>query len=364
MTGQDFRATVNATIDAPAANQALARDLLSGTSRRPCFVVGRNEQAADLIGRLRLDGLVDDFAEPGSTWRGLATISTADLPADAIVINCSTAISPVAVQQRIRAAGNASLVSIHELISVGAGAIEQPWFVQDQRQDWRLFEAEWSDVFDSLEDEPSRQTLLDLVRYRLTADTHTMQDYTVRMQDQYFEPFLNLRSEVFVDAGGFDGDTTEEFCRRYPDYRKVHLFEPSQRNMRAAAIRLAAYRDIVFHQEGLSDQPGGMTFDAEAGSASAVTSGPGEEIQMTTLDLAVGDPVSLIKMDLEGWELTALAGCERHIRGERPKLAIAVYHRASDFRTVWRYARSIHPDYKVYLRHYTQGWSETVMFFV
>ena len=85
---------------------------------------------------------------------------------------------------------------------------------------------------------------------------------------------------------------------------------------------------------------------------------------MTTLDLAVAEPVSLIKMDLEGWELTALAGCERHIRDDRPKLAIAVYHRASDFRTVWRYARSIHPDYKVYLRHYTQGWSETVMFFV
>jgi FkbM family methyltransferase len=205
---------------------------------------------------------------------------------------------------------------------------------------------------------------LDIVRYRLTADSRIMRDYAVRLQDQYFEPFLDLRSEVFVDAGGFDGDTTEEFCRRYPDYRKVHLFEPSRQNFRAAKVRLAAYRDIVFHPEGLSDQMGNMTFDAEAGSAAAVTSGPGEDIQMTTLDIAVAEPVSVIKMDLEGWELTALAGCERHIRDERPKLAIAVYHRASDFRTVWRYARSIHPDYKVYLRHYTQGWSETVMFFV
>jgi FkbM family methyltransferase len=191
-----------------------------------------------------------------------------------------------------------------------------------------------------------------------------MRDYQVRIEDQYFEPFLDLASEVFVDAGGFDGDTTEAFCRRYPDYRRVHLFEPSARNMSAAKARLAPYRDIVFHQEGLSDRQGRMTFDAEAGSASAVTSGPGEEVQMATLDLAVAEPVSVIKMDLEGWELTALDGCERHIRQARPKLAIAVYHRASDFRTVWRYARSIHPDYRVYLRHYTQGWSETVMFFV
>jgi FkbM family methyltransferase len=364
MTRDAFRSAVEAAIDEPAANQALARDLLSGACSRPCYVVGRNSEAAGLIGTLPLAGLLDDFAEPGSTWRGLPAIATAGLPGDAIIINCSTSISPVAVEHRIKSASTATLLSIRDLISAAQGAIDQPWFVRDQREDWEASEAEWAEVFASLQDDVSRQTLLDLIRYRLTANTGFMLDYAVRIQDQYFEPFLDLRSEVFVDAGGFDGDTTEEFCRRCPDYRKVHLFEPSQANMRAAKARLAAQRDIVFHQQGLSDQTGSVTFDAEAGSASAVTSGPGEVVEMTTLDLAVAEPVSLIKMDLEGWELTALAGCERHVRQHRPKLAIAVYHRASDFRTIWRYARSMHPDYKVYLRHYTQGWSETVMFFV
>jgi FkbM family methyltransferase len=364
MTSQDFRSAVNAAIHAPPARQPLAQALLSGAAGRPCFVVGRNQQASGLIGRLPLDGLVDDFAEPGSTWRGLPAVPTAQLPADAVVVNCSTSISPVAVEQRIRAAGIDAIVSIQELICAAGGEIEQPAFVRDQREDWRLFDAEWSALFASMADEESRRTLLDVVRYRLTANTRFMQAYAVRMKDQYFEPFLDLRAEVFVDAGGFDGDTTEEFCRRCRDYRKVYLFEPSQPNMRAAKVRLEAHRDISFQQEALSDEPGSMTFDVEAGSASAVTLGPGEEVKVTTLDLAVAEPVSFIKMDLEGWELKALAGCERHIRDDHPKLAIAVYHRARDFRAVWRYACSIHPDYKVYLRHYTQGWSETVMFFV
>jgi len=363
MTRDEFRAAANAALEAPAGNQALAKDLLSGASRRPCFVIGRNTQAQDLIEKVRLDGLIDDFAEPDSAWRGLRVISTAQIPDDAVVINCSTSISPVSVGRRMRDAGKLT-ISIQEIIHATAGAMEQPWFVQDQRQDWAQFEVEWADIFASLEDDRSRQTLFDLIRYRLTADVAVMQAYAVRLKDQYFEPFLDLREEVFVDAGGFDGDTTEEFCRRYPDYRQVHLFEPSARNLAAAKTRLAGHRDIVFHTEGLSDQVGQVTFDAEAGSASAVSAGAGETVQMTTLDQALAEPVSFIKMDLEGWELTALAGCERHIRDDRPKLAIAVYHRASDFRTVWRYARSIHPDYRVYLRHYTQGWSETVMFFV
>ncbi len=364
MPQQDFRTEIEAALQAPPAALDLARDLLAGAIGRPCFVVGRNEDTAALAGRLRLAGLVDDFAKPGAQWNGLPATPIAALPADAVVINGSTSISPVAVDRRLREAGVPAVVSLHDLLAAAQGALPAPAFVAEQQADWRHASAEWSDLFDSLEDETSRQTLLDVLRYRLTADIRFMAGYRVRIEEQYFEPFLALKGETFVDAGGFDGDTTEAFCVRDPDYRRVHLFEPSPRNLGAARERLRGLRDIAFHPEALSDAPGSMRFDAEAGSASAVTSGAGQDVPVTTLDLAIAEPVSVIKMDLEGWEMKALAGGARHIRQDRPKLAIAVYHSASDFRDVWRYARSIHPDYKVYLRHYTQGWSETVMFFV
>lgn len=134
--------------------------------------------------------------------------------------------------------------------------------------------------------------------------------------------------------------------------------------MARARVRLAGRRDADFHPMGLSDGHGELAFDADAGLASAVGSGGGLNIRAAPLDALTPGPVSLIKMDLEGWEMKALAGSRRNIRDHRPKLALAVYHRASDFREIARFALEIHPDHQVYLRRYDQGWSETVMFFV
>lgn len=133
--------------------------------------------------------------------------------------------------------------------------------------------------------------------------------------------------------------------------------------MAAARKRLAMQRDIVFMNMGLSDSAGELSFDPDAGSASSVSTGGTEKIVVNTLDATVHEPVTFIKMDLEGWELHALAGCREQIKQNKPKLAISVYHHASHFREVIQWVLSIHPDYRVRLRHYTQGWSETVMFF-
>ena len=133
--------------------------------------------------------------------------------------------------------------------------------------------------------------------------------------------------------------------------------------MTAARKRLMGFRDIDYRGVGLSDAAGTLSFDAALGSASSVQSGGGQQILVDTLDHAVNEPVTFIKMDLEGWELKALVGAHKHIAQDRPKMAVAVYHQAADFRLIHEYVSSFNHGYKVHLRHYTQGWSETVMFF-
>lgn len=342
----------------------LAKRFLNEPCDAPRYAIGRNHHTEQLNALVRLHGVIDDFASGVLSWHGIPLVPTSAVPKDAIVANCSTSISPVAVLKHLSTQGLQQVVGLHELIPAACGRLAWPWFATSMRKELEENADAWDHILDFLVDETSRRTFLDVVRFRLTCDPAYMAEYTVRVQDQYFEEFMQFHDETFVDAGGFDGDTSEGFARRYPDYRKIILFEPSPKNMEAARRRLSGCRDIDFRPLGLSDVAGILGFNEGAGSASAVAASATTSIQVETLDTAVTDPVTFIKMDLEGWELKALRGSARHIANERPKLAIAVYHDSPDFRLVHQFVATFGHKYRCYLRHYTQGWSETIMYFV
>jgi FkbM family methyltransferase len=334
-------------------------------SNKNIYLIGKNYQSSEFANRYRAAGLIDDYSQSSEGWQGLPVIKTKDIQRDSIIINCVTSISPVLVTKNLKSAGYNNVVEVADLISEDGEMLSLPWFVSQQRTEIEQYSSWWRDLYAMMSDEMSKKILLDVLRFRLTANPVYMSDYEVRLKEQYFEDFMEYNEEVFVDAGGYDGDTTEEFISRYPNYKKVYLFEPSQKNLSAARQRLSGRRDIDFRSVGLSDVSGTLYFNSDAGSASAVTNGVGESISVVALDEVLRDEaISFIKMDLEGWEMNALRGAEQTIKNNKPKLAIAVYHAAKDFREIPQYLLKLNPSYKVYLRHYTQGWSETVMFFL
>jgi FkbM family methyltransferase len=223
---------------------------------------------------------------------------------------------------------------------------------------------EWNELYEKLADDESKAVLESVALFRLTADPSIMEQFSVRLSDQYMEDFMCFKNEKFVDVGGFDGDTTLEFCTRYPDYQKVYMFEPSSKNMAAAKNRLKSFFNIDYFNFGLSDKEESLMFNESQGSASNIQNEGDVEIKVSMLDKLIQDEISFIKMDIEGWELNALKGASRHIVEDHPKLAVAVYHHATDFVDIPKFILSLNNNYKIYLRHYTQGWSETVMFFL
>jgi FkbM family methyltransferase len=360
-----FEEQISAAIDIQenCEQSILVKALVEGSAS--AYVIGKNDQSLEIINRYNVRGLIDDYNVEVEYWNGVPVVQTKDVDLSSIVINCVTSISPVLVRNSLRKAGLSNLVEVSELIAGKGDLVSLPWFVEEQREEWKQNKEWWLSLNSLLSDQTSKQTLADVLRFRLTANPDYMNAYIVRLRDQYFEDFMQYKSEVFVDAGGFDGDTTEEFINRYPDYKKVYLFEPSLKNLDAAKNRLQGRRNIDFRALGLSNREGTLFFNADAGSASAITNSDGESISVVALDKVLeNEPISFIKMDLEGWEIHALRGAEMTIKKNKPKLAIAVYHAAKDFREIPQYILNINPDYKIFLRHYTQGWSETVMFFL
>ena len=134
--------------------------------------------------------------------------------------------------------------------------------------------------------------------------------------------------------------------------------------MLAAKKRLEHYKNIYFSNFGLSNKKEDLFFDENAGSSSSISITGSIKISTSTLDEEIKEKISVIKMDIEGWELNALKGSENHIINDKPKMAITVYHNAKDFIDIPNFVLSLNSNYSLYLRHYTSGWSETVMYFV
>lgn len=190
---------------------------------------------------------------------------------------------------------------------------------------------------------------------------------------QYFDlPALpHTESEFFVDAGAFDGLTTEAFCRwAGDDYKCAWLFEPNVSQHEICKRHLAKRHDIKIVGKGLWSHSGTLAFrsDGAAGASlvlpeDAVNDKTLVSVPVTSLDEALGDVrPTFIKFDIEGAEKEALIGAEYTIRNNRPKMAVCIYHKMEDIWELPKLLLDYQPDYRFYLRHYAIGAHETVLY--
>lgn len=324
------------------------------------YAIGKNSETLKINDKFPLAGILDDTSKD-SMWNNIPLVNINSINKNSIVFNCSTSISPVDTYNYLVKSGIKNIVNLHELL--GNGIIQPPDFMAQMNYELNKNIDEIEYIFNSLHDEESKNIFFDIICYRLTANISYMQKYRVRFQDQYFENFMHYDKEIFVDAGGYDGDTTENFIFKYPNYKKIFLFEPLLKNINSAKKRLLNFPRIQYFQIGLSDKTDVLQFNP-ANSASSISENGSESIIVDRLDNIIKEPITFIKMDIEGWELNALEGSKELIISNYPKLAIAVYHNSADFRKIFYFIKSLKKDYKVYIRHYTQGWSESIMYFV
>lgn len=123
------------------------------------------------------------------------------------------------------------------------------------------------------------------------------------------------------------------------------------------------YNNIHYLSVGLSNKKQTLKFTMNK-SASTISSDGDTSIKVDKLDNIIDSYVSFIKMDIEGAEQDAIEGAKKTIKKYHPRLAISAYHKADDIWKIPELILAIRSDYKIYLRHYTEGFTETVIFFI
>lgn len=212
-------------------------------------------------------------------------------------------------------------------------------------------------VYERLQDYRSKKTLYAVLSNWFRYDFVTSAEAKENMFDDYFDLDLVKCSpgEVIADLGAYTGDTVRSYIRNYGEncYKRIYCYEITESVFAKLKENLRGYRDIEFRLKGVGDSEGVMYLSESAGgsSANSLTREGGAPIPVTTLDDDVTEPLTLIKADIEGYEQKALAGAEKHIANDHPKLLLSVYHNNEDLWKIPKMIDSVSDDYKFYLRY-------------
>jgi FkbM family methyltransferase len=182
----------------------------------------------------------------------------------------------------------------------------------------------------------------------------------------YFKP---QKDEFFIDAGGLNGYSTKcffEWLQNNTERCQSIIFEPDSNSYKVCKdnIQKWNYNNVEVVNKGLWHKKETLRF-CRLGGASSINLDGEEIIETVSLDEYIGtekEPVTFIKMDIEGAELNALKGAEKTIIKHKPKLAICIYHKPEDVWEIPNLLLDFVPDYKFYIRHYSFNDTETVLY--
>lgn len=228
--------------------------------------------------------------------------------------------------------------------------------------DDKVLSEHMSDVKKILQDKKSRD-ILDFI-YEKRRNKNLDYSYICEY-DQYFVKNLVTVNPhaVFVDAGAYHGETIEQFINfQNGQFDRIYAFEMDEDNY----LRLCKndYDERVsLLNYGLWNEHMVCKYCSDDTSSSI---GEGDKMaQCVSLDEIIGDEnVTFIKMDIEGAELHALLGAERTIKRCKPQLAICVYHKSNDIYEISKLLHEWIPEHKLYLRHHSVSFMETVLYAV
>jgi len=212
-----------------------------------------------------------------------------------------------------------------------------------------------------LEDNDSICVLKNRLFFFLTGDISYLRKIPITsFSNEYFNTCFSLTTdESFFDCGAYDGDTIKafiHFCNN--GFTSITAFEPNLEFYNKA-------RDFIY-KRGLSSRV--MLVNAGTGYKTKPLNQIAEEnndsentdFKIIALDNYIDRRPSIIKMDIEGYELDTLKGAVKILSQYHPKLAICLYHLPQDLFEIPLFLSKF--SYKIQIRQHLGMMYDTVLY--
>ncbi len=232
---------------------------------------------------------------------------------------------------------------------------------------------QFEEAYSYLADNASRKVFVNVLNAKLSGDFSLY--HAVMSEAEYFdEEIVKLTDhEVFLDVGAYKGKDIVEFAQRTKGkYDGIIALEPDNKTLNILQVKVQGHgiKDVEVHAKGAWNNHAFLNFhDGREGSSrvseTIEAALPSTSIEVDTIEHVLhGRRVTYISMDIEGAEHNAILGAEQAIKTWKPKMAVCVYHKREDLFDLLLLLKSFVPEYKFYMRHYTDNQTETVLYAV
>lgn len=325
------------------------------------YILGCNVFSSNIADQVEIVGFIDDYSTE-SGFCNKPIFKSRDIPDDSLVV-VAVLGRPFTALNSLEAYNFLKLDYFSFELHSGL-SFDKMWFNISFKDDALINYSKYNEIYEKLYDAESKRVFQKLYNFRTTFNLTHLKGFEDIQYRQYFEGFLQYSAnEVFVDVGGYDGKTSLDFIDRCNEYDFIHIIEPDDLNFKRITDRFLGYDRVAVHNFGVSNVNESLRFTSQGISSRFCIDGE-MEVELTRLDDLIKDEVSFVKMDIEGFEYFAIEGALNLIKRHKPKLAICTYHNPSDVWRITNLVLSVHNDYKLYFRHYNEGISESVMFFI
>ncbi len=219
------------------------------------------------------------------------------------------------------------------------------------------------EAYNCLEDDTSRKTFNNILKYRISGNPHYLFDCETR-RDVVFKEIIRLdKNEAYADLGAYRGDTIEEFLSMTEGvFDSIVAFEPDSKNYKkcleyVCGLSEETQKKIRILNMASWNKKDTLVFDGEGGRNSTLVPQKDKKmspVAVSDLDsILKGDRCTYVKMDVEGAETETLEGMKETIRLYKPKLTVSAYHKTPDIITLPLKIKELSADYRIFLRHHT-----------